>query len=249
TGTVWMRAPADSVSTVLSADPNARHMRMDGTITGAANVYVEGFHSYDFTGSAIDPVNDPDGRMAQIHQDAVDFLGSNLENATAIAQTLGGKNPRFALTVLPGVEIDSSGDLHVASTWDLTPAGCEGTFCSPAAFYSWHFGPDLTVPGALTIRAAGNLYVDQSITAGITTVSDPLASISIPLLGPMPGASWSYRLAAGADLNSANPLAVRNLTDSSLNPTSGSLFVAPGGLGDARGGVAPTPTVIGTGTG
>lgn len=235
TGTVWLRAPAQNVLSVLS-DTAAHQVRLDGTITGAANVYLEGYKSYNYdtlnraglnwdTLVSADPVNNP------LFAGATTFMQTVTQNAAAFSKVLGS-----GVTVLPGVELDASGDLHVApsASWDLS---------------TWRFGTDSKLPGVLTVRAGGNLYVDKSISDGVAYVTDPFAPL--PLLGAVTGASWSYRLAAGADLTSANPLAVRNLSELpalQLGPDTGNLIVAPGTPLDPAN-AQDAATAIRTGTG
>jgi filamentous hemagglutinin len=223
TGTVWMRAPQSSVLTVLSGAPE---VTMNGSISGAANVYLEGYKAYtDTSGSigdaqvAADPVNNP------WYADAATFM----TNAGAVASALGhGSDPTF--TVLPGIEIDAPGDLTISSPWDLS---------------AWRFGPNGTVPGILTIRTGGNLYVDQSISDGFPGL-DPGSGFT---LDSSATTSWSYRLSAGALLTSSNPLAVRGPTESAPpGATGGSVLIAPGELADPINGVQG-PTMIRTGTG
>lgn len=80
--------------------------------------------------------------------------------------------------LLPGVEVFSQGDLTLTNSWDLS---------------SWRFNDQ---PGMVTLRAAGDIDLNADLTDGF--VND----------GLIDGYSWSYRIAAGADLNSVNPLAL-----------------------------------------
>ncbi len=82
---------------------------------------------------------------------------------------------------MPGLEIDSTGNLTLNSAWDLT---------------SWRYGAN-SVPGMLTLRAAGDLTINQNL------VDHPTAMTS--LLSTTAKHSWGMTLVAGADLSSANP--------------------------------------------
>lgn len=111
-------------------------------------------------------------------------------------------NTRFGsgYQLLPGVEVRSNSNMTVSSQWDLS---------------SWRYGPD-AVPGVLTLRAVGDLKLDQSISDGFVDgfinagdtgtygVTDYLQS----------GTSWSLKLVAGADTGAADSLALQ--TPSSL---------------------------------
>ena len=211
-GNVWIRAPGSSVLT-------PGRLRLDGRIDGANQITVEGFHpAYQVAaGSSLDLT----GAMA----DAGDFM-TGVTNSNLL-QTLGHGDSR--LQIIPGIEIQSPGDLNVNSTLDLS---------------GFRFGAN-GVPGALTVRAAGNLNIDASITDGFPSI-DPSNPISGYMLPTTPGPSWSYRLAAGADLASANPLAV--LPGTQVAAGGGSVILAKGTPSDVNTGVA-APIVVRTGTG
>ena len=103
-----------------------------------------------------------------------------------------GNAPRFH--VIPGIEVQSPGNLTILSDLDLFGARPGGEV------------------GALTLRAAGDLKVNGTISDGIKSVSLEIAPDTGEFLRPrdtvQTGPSWSYRLAAGADLASSDPLAV-----------------------------------------
>ncbi len=104
-------------------------------------------------------------------------------NAVAIESALGkAGDPSFHLR--PGVEAVASGDLTLAEDWNLL-----------AARYD-------TEPGILTLRSSGDLLIEASLSDGFSTAATNGTLQS--------GDSWSYRLVAGADSASANPLDVRH---------------------------------------
>ncbi|MFM9913812.1 MAG: filamentous hemagglutinin family protein [Methylophilaceae bacterium] len=124
------------------------------------------------------------------------------------AQTQDGKTA----TLSAGVEVRSAGsNMTIANDWSLQGANPSGG------------------AGFLTLRTDKNLLVNGSLSDGFST-----ATTAGTLTG---GNSWSYRLAAGADLSSANLLAVnRNktgdftLANSKLIRTgNGSIDIATGG--------------------
>ncbi|HUI62727.1 MAG TPA: filamentous hemagglutinin family protein, partial [Steroidobacteraceae bacterium] len=131
------------------------------------------------------------------------------------------------VTVIPGIEIQSSlqsganGNLTLGAAWDLS---------------QWNFGGS---PGVLTLRAAGNLTFQKSLSdgfqgaTGFTLLSQP---------------SWSYRLVAGANLQSADAFSL--IAPADLPSGSGTLSIAPG-LADGGGARprVPQPIMIRTGTG
>lgn len=107
-----------------------------------------------------------------------------MSNASAMEARLGA-----GAVVIPGVELSSNGDLSLLTNWDLA---------------SWRYGDRA---GVLTLRAAGDLNIASDLSDGFDlgagynfltgNTSDVLKT----------GASWSYRLVGGADLNSVDPLA------------------------------------------
>ena len=104
---------------------------------------------------------------------------------------------------MPGLEIDSTSSLTLNTAWDLT---------------SWRFGAN-SVPGMLTIRAAGDLVINQNLW------DTPTTSLS-NLLSTTAKTSWGITLVGGADLHSADPSAF--LTSGFPSGSSGNLTIASG---------------------
>jgi hypothetical protein len=130
----------------------------------------------------------------------IDTLGSDHAAFVASADTpavTGALRDEIGLIngarVLGATEVRSQGGLRLDTAWDLTNE-------------NWLAEGK---PGTLTVRAAGNL-----------TVSQALGSPNDNILA---GDTWSLRLAAGADLSAANPLAV--LRPEQLPADSGSLLL------------------------
>jgi len=217
-GRVVLRA-ARGASTVNVAPIN-------GTIT-AGEVSIEAVKTY--TGFTSLKTGATSG--AALGQDAI--AGDNtafMANKDAILASLGvASDTRFHLR--PGVQVDAAGDFTVTNDWNLYSASRPGG-----------------EPGFLTLRAAGNLNINGTISDGFNGV----ARNSVL----QPGDAWSLRLAAGADLGAANPLAVnRNLTGDLtvaggklLRTTSGSIELAAGRDIVLGGTTAAPATVMVTGT-
>ena len=214
TGEVWITAPRSSVLSVLNADTSTWQLVLAGNIQGASNVQIEGSKTYqDTTGtltSLSSPINPTD--TSDPLTDATAFMNS----AAAITTALEGSR-QLPIQVLPGIDIQSSGDLTIADTIDLSNV---------------RFG---SAPGVLTLQAAGNIYVNKSISDGFASATSSVLST---------GPSWSYQITAGADLAGANPLGLE-----ATIPTAGaSVIVAGGTAAKGKGGVA-SPVMIRTGTG
>ena len=153
----------------------------------AASVDVEATRTYNRSGSLL---------AADIDTMAADHAAfAAAVNAAAVTGTLKDETGTLSgARVLGATEVRSTGDLAVDSAWSLTGE-------------QWLAGGS---PGTLTLRAAGNLLVTQS-----------LGSPDDKLLA---GDSWSLRLVAGADLQAANPMAT--LARSSIASDSGTLTLS-----------------------
>ena len=136
------------------------------TITGASRFTVEGVQVFD--AASITPT---------LMTTVMNAARGLMDNRGTIEAALRGAS------LVPGIEIVSSGSLRLASDWNLGTArpGDEA--------------------GHLTLRAAGDLVLAGSLSDGFTTATAAGALQS-------GAATWSYRLVAGADSSAANPLAV-----------------------------------------
>jgi hypothetical protein len=173
TGHVSLRAPRIGTSVAL--------VPIAGSVTGAERIDLEAFRTYNAT--QIDST-----LIGSIVGDTAAYMA----NAAAIESSLGvAGDARFHL--LPGVEINSSGNLALATSWDL---------------FGQRYGGEA---GVLTLRAAGNLSINQNLSDGVLYASQAES----PVYGPLPerdvvqtGPSWSYRFVAGARAGAADPLGV-----------------------------------------
>ena len=133
-----------------------------------------------------------------VRNDSVAFMNAK----TRVLGALGvGAADSGRVNLRAGVEVLASGNLTVGSDWQLATDRPGGD------------------AGFLTLRAAGNLAVNGSISDGFgsTTSAGVLNNNT---------RSWSYRLAAGADLAAANPLAVKDF--SAAPSATGNLTLAGG---------------------
>ena len=150
-------------------------------------VLLEAYQTY--TATTVDRTNFALG--GREYDDAANFMA----NTGAIQRRLGiAGNGQFQLA--PGIEIQSSisGDLTLTSDVSLAALRYDPVTGAPAATGQ---------AGVLTLRAAGNLNLNGSLSDGFSN-----ASTSGALL---PGInSWSYRLVAGADMMRSDPGAVQS---------------------------------------
>jgi filamentous hemagglutinin family protein len=128
-------------------------------------------------------------------------LAGVLDSASSFVATNAAKwsaSSSAPVVLRPDIEIRRDGNLTLGGDGSLDLS-------------AWRFGGEA---GSLTVRATGSVQVNANISDGV--VSDANGTIT----GLLSGASSSITLAAGADLGSVDPTAVRhgtNTGDLSLN--------------------------------
>ncbi len=195
TGTIHVRALRQGNDVAIK--PIGAH------IDGAERIDIEAYKTYIASGS-VDPL------IGTIQSETNTYM----TNASQIKNTLNiGNDARFHL--LPGVEIQSLGDLNLNTNWDLL---------------GWRYASET---GVLSLRAAGNLNINQSLSDGVAAVTNELLGTTRDRA--QTGTSWSYRLVAGADLAAADSLSVNagvgNITlspDAQIRTGTGSIDIAAG---------------------
>lgn len=182
-GKVELRAPRVGEGVAVTS--------LAGRIKGAESISVEAFRTYEST-----VINA--SLQQQVNADTAAYMANAADITAALHMS---DDPRFHLR--PGVEIDSRGNLVVTDTWDLAERDDEGN-------QRWRYGDE---SGVLTLRAAKELVFMESVRDGLETGNvqiypdDPYSGM--PVTGRLlAGDSWSFRFAGGADLSSADPLAV-----------------------------------------
>ncbi|MBV9994452.1 MAG: filamentous hemagglutinin family protein [Caulobacteraceae bacterium] len=211
-GTVTFRAPVIAQSggdTVL--------VSVQGAVAGADSVVLEGFQRFDLSSLASNPnytgvsiangtatlnlaatgagqinaLADPNGPVVQFVQDF---------NVSADYGALNGLAAQANFHARPGIELDYSGNIVLASNWNLgagvvdvagaaaaglmtadsalpgrffvTP-GDEGQLLAQYAAATYHVGGSFYgEPGVLTLRAGGDLDIQGSITDGFFQFGD-----------------------------------------------------------------------------
>ena len=240
TGTLHLRAPRNTTNTDFGL------AAIGGTITGASSILAEGFQVY----------RPADGVMNislrnQIHADSQAYLGIAGEagvNETAITSRLLGANPSAAdlasnLVLASGIEIvNTSGDLTLGLA-NNTSAGSTNTEALAAADWNlsgFRYGSK-AAPGVLTLRAAGDLVFNNTLSDGFAPITQGTAQVfadnghslmwlarPMTIQGSLPvnTQSWSYRLTAGADFSSSDSRATLDAaTLDQLHPGKGSVLV------------------------
>ena len=157
---------------------NDVQMNLDGTVTGVSNFVAEAFRVYDNV-STINAAT-----IAAWNSDNANYMA----NASAIQSRLlndltmsGWGAGEFNL--LPGIEVRSSSNITLAAAIDLTKLRYGGE------------------PGVLTLRAAGNLNINNNLVDHLTAINNLSTPSTV-------WDSWAFNLTAGADMTSANYMAV-----------------------------------------
>jgi filamentous hemagglutinin family protein len=193
-GAVGLRLSQAAVATVLNADASDDQIKLAGDWAQTTSVVLEGYRTYDIADGVIDASDVAASAGNSVYAEAASFASQ----AGAIGAALSNASmPQ--LEVRPGVEFRSAGSLELAADWDLS---------------QWHFAGQ---PGVLTLRSAGDLTFNSSLSDGFTGVRGA-GAFNLTSTGD----SWSYRLIAGADTSSADVLA----TDSEA--AAGTMTIAAG---------------------
>jgi filamentous hemagglutinin family protein len=173
--------------------------------------------------------------FSQIQSDVQTYLG---QANSVLPARFGGSIGAAPVVIEPGVVIDAPGDLTLSQALDL---------------YSLALG----APIDLTVRSSGSLTINGMISDGLLNGKTvPAAPTPTPGTTLPPYVTSTLRFVAGADLNSANPLATvaggnANLTLNSVVTTgtgdidlvaANDVMVNPGG-GAYTTGAAGSPSV------
>lgn len=233
TGTLHVRAPQLAGGTDLAVG------NLGGTITGASHVIVEGYKTYDLTGSGTLSTT----VQNNVKTDATTFVSNGGTIESRILAANGGTAGALGsiLTVRPGAEIiNTTGDLTLGTTSSSSSTGDWN-------LATFRFGAE-QVPGILTLRAAGNLVFNNSLTDGFATGAYTAAMLANNANLGDNAESWSYRLVAGADFTASDTRAVKPMQfaeNIALGAAGGSLKLGKnGGAAIVTGGTAALTSTI-----
>ncbi len=182
-GEVLLRA----LRTGTGAGTDVAVSSLDSLISGAKSVVVEAVKVYSGISGLITGTSSGTSLgLTTMNTDNTNFAGNY-----AVIKTRLGKTGDANFHVRAGVEVDSTADLTLSNDWNLSTSRA---------------GTD-SQPGILTLRAAGNLKLNNNLSDGFN-VATPFSAGTTPAT-VLTGDSWSYRLIAGADSGAADPLAVK----------------------------------------
>jgi len=215
-GTVTLRAPRVSTNEIaitantdgsLTHQPGTTSAAIGTTITGASSVVAEAVRVYATTGN----LNIDSAQLTSWKTDTNTFMA----NAATIKDRLGWMDAAYpAYHVRPGIEARATGDITLATDWDFQK--------KTGSVFDWRYlnGAE---SGFLSLRAAGNVNLNASLSDGFASALTTAALASVQNAQN----SWSYRIASGADTTAAAPL---SLQSSAQLGSGGDLTLAAGKL-------------------
>ena len=154
----------------------------ENVVVGADAIRIEAFSKYEVD-SKLDA-----GDIAGIKGDTATFM-TNCNNNGLCEQW-----SKKGVTIMPGVDVIAGGDLTLTADWDLA---------------DWRYADangENTIPGQLTIRTPGSIYLNKDLTDGVKVLTERVGRMILEKDVALKGEAWAYRINAGADLASANQL-------------------------------------------
>ena len=243
-GALHLRAPQNSGGTDLAVNT------INGSITGASGIVVEGYTIFDASDGSID------NQESNVMSNGQTFGG----NATAIANRIFGQstnpaNPALASIALvePGAEIiNTGGDLTLSNDWDLSNYrfGTQKPVVDQYGDFLYDNNGNQIfsgiLPGILTLRASGAIIFNGSLSDGFGDGSGPLdipqnniGNNALYLEALLPRfqdgsaqASWSYNITSGADFAAADSQRVLPVGSPSFGANGGSVLIGQNGYND-----------------
>jgi filamentous hemagglutinin len=203
-GVLHLRAPR----TGDDAGNDVGVTQLSSNIVGSEQTVLEAFRVFENVSSLT--TGNGTGSALGFNTVADDVSGFMANRDTIISFLGKTDDPTFVLRA--GTEIRSGGDLTIGSSaldWNLFPTVVNR---SPAD------------AGVLTLRAENNLLFNGSLSDGFTTANRNL--ITTDVAGLLTDHTWSYRLVAGADTQSANVLNTLASPILNGNASHGNLVVA-----------------------
>jgi len=197
--------------------------KLAGVTPGVIDATVQYLVQSDGANFAGGIMVNPDGTV-QFNPDGTPTIIAG--HSTSIVNSLVAENPGLAasasaIQVRPGAEIvNPKGNLTLSTTWDFTEGAAYSGIGDPSVASNWdlssmiyRFGPNLSEPGFLTLRASGNLIfgVDPNLGTPVS-LNDGFAgydgsdnsTLWLATLLPAGSKSWAFNLVSGADFSAAD---------------------------------------------
>lgn len=203
-----------------NTDNSVNVAALDASVQGADSIALEAFDD-SITATVID-----DARWQEIKNNVDTFMQSV---TTQFIENLGSLADDSHFRLLPGIEIHSDSDITVDAAADL------------AEWVSSADGNALS-PGVLTLRAAGDVKINASISDGfVTDLVNEQALMDNGVFFSMSkilkaDSSWAYTFVAGADMDAGSVTSTRSGTgdfviaaNTLVRTGTGDIIVAAGG--------------------
>lgn len=207
TGTLQLRAPQNASASNLQMNA------INSQIAGASVITAEGYKIFTPTSGTLNA-----SVLSTITTNAATFTGNTVTITNALfASNLDAAALKSIFYLLPGAEVlNLTGNLTLGTATSSTTADWN--------LSTARYGPNL-VPGILTMRAAGNLVFNNSLSDGFATGAYTAALNALNTALPTNLQSWSYRLAAGSDFTAVDYHQVIPQTITGIAATTGSLML------------------------
>ena len=220
-GDIHLRAPL-----IVNGSGDSLQVSSIGTIIGATSVDLEAYEAFTPT-NVVAGGGAGGANLGIIDAALVSAIQSAFSGFSGVAPAIAGlaNIPAGLVHFRPGVEIDYNGDIAVDVTNDTDPNQTDVNGIGTAGwdFSTWRYNNE---PGYLTIRAAGNLTVNNSLSDGFVGVTSyNLANQTASYYSTQTsGSSWGFTLVSGAALGAADRRQVQSL---SLLAGQGNFTLAP----------------------
>ncbi|MFA7233442.1 MAG: filamentous hemagglutinin family protein [Terrimicrobiaceae bacterium] len=245
-GTLHIRAPQNVTFTDLLVNP------INGSITGASSILVEGYRLYDLTASGGTITGTVQTNIFNNAQSFLGTAGTTTAGYTSMLNRLLANNAGLAsvFVLAPGAEI-------INRTGNLTLGTASSTSTSDWNLSTFRFGAK-SAPGVLTMRAADDLVFYNTLSDGFSPtlantdsswlwLAQPTLLSGSPL--PVNTQSWSYRLVGGSDFSAANFRQAASAGSVRIGKNGGNNSVSGGSAALTSTAVAKWYQVIRTGSG
>lgn len=156
-------------------------MDLAGSIRGASRIVAEAAKVYQDSSISGSDINNWKNDIQTFMTDHSETIRTRLLAGLTFEECSADE-----FHLLPGIEIQSPGDLSLSSIWDLS---------------GWRYGGE---PGVLTLRAAEDLNVNSDLVDHPTPFYNLQKSPELD--------SWSLNLVAGADLGGADVMTTKRET-------------------------------------
>ena len=222
----------ETTDDVLDGDSADDDVKIDlyGTIIGASRLTAEAVASYAATEVDTSVITDCKSETSDYMQAAETYgvqgiLTANLTLIGLDGETLSSDEALDLFHLTPHVALYSTGDLELSSDWVLS--GISGSGSTATEVDDWRYGDDREA-GVLTLRAVGDLIIDGNL-------ADEAQDDVQLVFDSQSSDSWSYNLVAGADLSSADIMAVNDGTGDLVVTDGNQVYTESGGIRFAAG--------------